>query len=568
MDFELRGQIICKDQVFDNSCLKQMEEEVLSNFFNLRKGERVALALERTPLMMVTLIALLEKGIPFLPFDTSFPEERLNYMLDKAEIGTIISNQEMDLNIMGGRKVLRLSDMNGSSTPGIVASEEEIDSNETAYILFTSGTTGLPKAVNVLRKGLRNFIEGIVEKVEFPKECRIACITNITFDIFFLESVLALTRGMTVVLADESERNNPRLIKKLIEDNRVNVMQCTPSTMKMLEMIDPSLQFLQNMDVLMLGGEPFPSTMLNLLQKVVRGKIYNMYGPTETTIWSTLSDLTNAKEINIGKPIKNTAIYIADDGMNLLEAETEGEILIAGDGLAKGYINDEERTKKAFLTLRIDDKFVRVYRTGDYGYLGSDGDYRCVGRRDGQVKVMGHRIEMGDVEYHINRIAGVQNNIVAADPDNENRLICFYLSEDKTEESKLRKKALKVLPDYMVPSSWVQVEELLYTSSGKSDRKAMLQRYKKSEGEALDNTECREQEDKDVLQVLKECFSFTEQEIERDTVLKDLGVDSIKYVQVLVSLEEIFNVEFEDEMLSGDYFDTVNDLIEFVLNGQ
>lgn len=564
MNFDMTGQVIFHGQLFSNNHLKNLEAIVLKKISGLKQGEKIALAMERTPLMLVTLFALLKKGIPFLPINTSFPMERLEYMLYKAEIKTILSDSK---GTICGRKTVYLpypkeayfSEVKDSN---VSEKTEDISEDETAYILFTSGTMGLPKAVDVLRKGLKNFIEGIVEKVIFPQDCRIACITNMTFDIFFLESILALNAGMTIVLADENERNNPRLIKKLIDDNKVNVMQCTPSTMRMLEMIDSEYGFLQNMETLMIGGEPFPPTLLATLRNVMPGRIYNMYGPTETTIWSTLSDLTEAKEVNIGKPIKNTEVYIVDEELKLVPEGEEGEIVIAGVGLARGYLHDKERTEKAFISLKMDLGVIRAYRTGDFGYVGSNRDYFCTGRRDDQVKVLGHRIELGDVEHHIGRIPGIRSNVVIADPEDANRLMCFYLSDEEIKESDLRKEALELLPDYMVPNNWVRVEELLYTASDKIDRKSMLAKYRNTEQKCKE--EKREDKADDILRILKEVFEFTGQAIEPDTVLKSLGVDSIKYISVIVELEEVFDIDFEDEMLSGDYFTVIQDLTDYI----
>ncbi len=570
MYFDIKGNVVFHNRVYTNDYLRKMEKYVIEALGEQKEGNVVALAMNRTPLLLAALFAFLKKGIPFLPIDLSFPQERLAYMLEKADVKTILSDCESV--VCGIDTVFLNSEEDVDSKYEILPQEEEhtfISEDEVAYILFTSGTTGLPKAVEVLRRGLKNFIDGIMEAVIFAPDCRIACLTNITFDIFFLETVLALNVGMTVVLADENERNNPRLIQKLLVSNEVNAMQCTPSTMRMLEMIDPQFTFLKGIQTVMLGGEPLPQTMLLTLQQVMTGRIYNMYGPTETTIWSTVSDLTKEKEVNIGKPIKNTHIYIVDDDLKPVQNGDEGEILIAGDGLARGYLQDEEKTAKAFVMLSGVNGTVRVYRTGDFGYKSSTGEYICTGRRDGQVKVLGHRIELGDVEYHIARIPNMGNNVVVADPDDGNRLICFYLSEYEKHGEELRQEALKILPDYMVPCSWIRVPKLIYTASGKTDRKAIFEKYK-AVVEKKDNTKkvCVEEtntSDQDsLLHKIMSCFEVVEDEITVDTVFESLGLDSLKYVSYLVNIEELFDIEFEDEMLSLEYFKTFGELVEYI----
>lgn len=543
-----------------------MEAWVNKKIGDISKDKPVALAMQRTPLLMVTLFALLKRGITFLPVDPSFPTERLQYMLKKAEIDTILSDCER--NICEYKTLfLENEDTAYEAFDGLQLScgqENEVN-NDVAYILFTSGTTGNPKAVEVFRSGLSNFIEGIMEAVTFEQETRIICITNATFDIFFLESILALKMGMMVVLADEEERKNPRLVKRLIENNDVNTIQCTPSTIRMLAMVDSEYSFLKGVKTLMIGGEPFPPTLLQTLQKVMRGRIYNMYGPTETTIWSTVGNLTTAASVNIGKPIKATEVFIVDANLNRLETGEEGEILIAGKGLAKGYLKDEERTTESFVTIQGETELIRAYRTGDYGYLDRDGNFVCTGRRDSQVKILGHRIELGDVEYNISRINRVENNVVVVDPDTGNRLICFFIGSVKIDEKKLRYETLKFLPEYMVPSVWICVDELIYTASGKIDRKAMWLHYSEKVKEEQDGLASIISEGHDdIVAKILECFSIAEGVLNEDTELKSLGLDSIEYVSCLIDIEEVFDIEFMDEMLSADYFGTIKDMANYI----
>lgn len=571
MEFKINGNVIFHNEHYSCEQLNRIENYILEVIKDYENNQIIALALSRTPMMLATIFALLKKGIPFLPLDISLPEGRLSYMLDKAAIKTIISDSVSS--------VCGISTKMVSSDTRIILKQDQnyqkehnnnIDDENIAYILYTSGSTGLPKAVEVLRHGLINFIEGISESVQFESDCRIACLTNMSFDIFFLESVLALQKGMTVVLADDRERNNPRLIRKLIVNNCVNTMQCTPSLIRMMQMIDPDLTFLNNIKILMLGGEPLPKTMLYSIQKVLSGKIYNMYGPTETTIWSTVSNLTNADNVNIGKEIKNTEVFIVDDNLNMVGEGEEGEILIAGAGLARRYLNDDEKTKKSFITITNKNKLIRVYRTGDYGYRDLSGTLFCTGRKDNQVKVLGHRIELGDVEHHIGRIQNIENNVVVANPNDNNRLVCFYLSKHTMADSNLRKEALKYLPDYMIPESWIRVPSLLYTSSGKVDRKEMLSIYMYNTETVLESelsqvlSQGNDTYENDILNKIIECFNIDYDGISSETEIELLGLDSLTYVTCLVNVEDLFDIEFEDEMLLNDFFKTIGDIEDFV----
>lgn len=191
----------------------------------------------------------------------------------------------------------------------------------------------------------------------------------------------ALYKGLTVVLANDDEQRSPKLMAKLIQDNDVDMIQMTPSRMQLLLNHDKELSCLKNAKEIMIGGEPFPLSLLRTLQEKTTAKIYNMYGPTETTIWSTVSELTNKDRIDIGHPIKNTEIYIVDENLSILPDGEAGEICIAGKGLAKGYVNRDDLTAEKFIYL-LQKPDVRVYRTGDLGCYLPDGDFEYLGRTD------------------------------------------------------------------------------------------------------------------------------------------------------------------------------------------
>ena len=521
-------------------------------------GEIVGLALKRTPLMLETIMALLENRIPFLPIQLGLPEKRLRYMLDNAGIRRIITTQDLASAVSCGRSCITLDEANHAlpdTQPRHITDTE----GALAYVLYTSGSTGNPKAVSVKRKGLENFLHAIPQVVEgFNAGNRIACFTEYTFDIFFLESVLALFRGMTVVLADEMEAVNPAYIAGLIQKHGIDLVQMTPSRLRMLHLYDPALSCLKPVRTMMVGGECFPLEMLETLKHIPGMRIYNMYGPTETTIWSTVSELTDKQSVDIGRPIANTEILILDEKLSPLPDGEKGEICIAGDGLAAGYLNAPEQTAAHFVTL-ADGR--QIYRTGDIGYYGADGILFCEGRMDHQIKLNGHRIELEDIEQNLMSCTGMKLLTVVFDREN-NRLICFYAASDAPED--VRRKAAEVLPDYMIPAFFVQTEKLLYTSSGKADRNAMLAAYQQAAEEKAG--QCSDAVDTLSQQV---CAIMAEKGIvcsekDADRTLTELGVSSLDFIELVVRFEETFDIEFDDDFLSTDQLSDLGSLIEYI----
>ena len=564
MCFYIRGNLIYHGKYFEKEELEKQKNKIKAflDGWEHEQKEVVALSMKRTPSLLVTIFALLEEGIPFLPLDTNLPEERLKYMLDKAEVKTIITD-EKKWNEFCGRTTLCITEHTNFLEELYQPIRENKMKQELAYLLFTSGTTGLPKAVEIRRKGLKNFVRAIPQIVDFPKESRIACFTSYTFDIFFLESVMALYEGMTVVLADEEERSNPRRMQELIRKEKINVIQMTPSALRMLQMIDEKFTCLNEIETIMVGGEVFPKQLLKSLQKAVKGRIYNMYGPTETTIWSMVAELTRAEKVHIGQPIKDTQICILNENLEEVPQGQEGEIGIIGIGLARGYRNELEKTKENFVFINRNGIKQRVYRTGDYGFLSNTGDYIFCGRKDNQVKILGHRIEIDDIEENVIKISGIQNAMVAVYGDDIKRLVCFYVSEDSLNEGILREKAKKYLPEYMVPSKWIWVSELLFTASNKADRNAMIKRYLKA-CNLSNNSAVRTEVEDEIFRVVKESLGLEKEEIQLADSIEEYVLDSLGYIQLVVAIEDYYNIEFADEMLSIQYFQNFEELVDYV----
>jgi acyl-coenzyme A synthetase/AMP-(fatty) acid ligase/acyl carrier protein len=254
----------------------------------------------------------------------------------------------------------------------------------------------------------------------------------------------------------------------------VTMMQSTPSFIKIAADSAASGKFLRSLRLLLLGGEALPVTLINKLNNETNATIYNMYGPTETTIWSCVNKLpAHPEKISVGKPITNTQIYILDKGRQLVPVGVTGELYIGGKGLAKGYLNREALTGERF----IDNPFLpgeKIYRTGDLARWNEDGTIELIGREDNQVKIRGYRIELGEIEACLASCESIQETaVICSGPDDDKYLVAYYTADQKMQASQLREFLAGKLPDYMVPVYYVQVEKMTLTLNGKLDKRSL-----------------------------------------------------------------------------------------------
>lgn len=530
-----------------------------------KKIEKVFIVIERTPLLIILIKALFDQKITFIPIDKDFPPERIQYLLydSKADIViTQLENIDMpdydELKVINGITIY----INNNTC------YNENDAKDIAYILYTSGSTGLPKGVEVPRDALINFMEGISEIIDFSLGKRIACLTTVSFDIFFLESLIALHNGLIVVLANEAEQRNPKLMARLIRDNAVDMIQMTPSRMQLLLNYDKELSCLKSVKEIMIGGEPFPISLLRTLQEKTTARIYNLYGPTETTIWSTVSELTKKDRIDIGHPIKNTQIYIVDENLSILPNGQAGEICIAGKGLAKGYIGRDNLTMERFIHLPQKSD-VRVYRTGDMGRYLADNALEYLGRTDNQVKIRGHRIELEEIESYLNQFDGIKQSVVAAieTSKTDKVLEAFYTSDNNIDFKDISKYLHSILPEYMIPAIFRRVESFIQNSNGKIDRKKVLECVEiKVNGSVPKDSEINKMGDisKKAFEVVALNLDSKIGDVTLETEFTGTGIDSITFIKLIVALEEEFDFEFDDEMLLVTAFPTIKSMIDYV----
>jgi amino acid adenylation domain-containing protein len=446
------------------------------------RNEIVGLMTERSFEMIIGLLAILKAGGAYLPIDPEYPKERIKYMLEDSRTKILLKyGPDIDKSWFDGEIIDLKHNLHFNSECGNIEIVNE--PHDLAYVIYTSGSTGNPKGVMIEHKAVHNYINAIGDKIDFSAGRVILALTTVSFDIFVTETLASLAKGLKIVIADENQQSDMNLLSDIIINNHVEMLQTTPSRMALLMAGNGNKECFDMLKTIMVGGEAFPQKLLEELKKLTAAKIYNMYGPTETTVWSALKEVTECSRITIGKPIANTRIYIMGTSGKLQPLGVAGELCIAGDGVARGYLNRTELTGEKFIPeLYCEDfdgfnpeKNKTMYKTGDLARWLPDGDIEFLGRMDYQVKVRGYRIEPGEIEYVLQQYESVKDVVAKAfDDDDGNKYLCAYLvCGGEIDLADIREYSLKKLPDYMVPSYFVKLEELPMTPNGKVDRKAL-----------------------------------------------------------------------------------------------
>jgi len=367
--------------------------------------------------------------------------------------------------------------LNTFSTKGAgFQKNQKVQPNRAAYVTYTSGTTGLPKGIMIEHRAVINFIKGMTDVIDFTEKDTILSLTTISFDIFGLETLLPLTRGTEVVIGNHDEQMDPEVLTHTLVKKEISILQLTPSRLQVLLSGGISRASSRRIKYLIVGGEAFPAVLLEEARDLFSGEIYNVYGPTETTIWSTIKNVTGERELNIGRPIANTRIYILDKSKKLLPVKVAGELFIGGDGLARGYLNKPELTAEKFISHMSYMSYMSyIYKTEDLARWLPDGNIEFLGRIDHQVKIRGFRIELGEIERQLLKHEDIKEAVVicSSDKDGDKYLSAYIITGAEPSPMELREYLLKYLPDYMIPSHFIRIEKIPLSTNGKIDRKAL-----------------------------------------------------------------------------------------------
>ncbi len=475
--------VVCGEKQLSYQELNRRSNQLAHYLRGLGVGPEVlvGICVERSLEMVVGLLGILKAGGAYVPLDPKYPKERLESMLRQAQLNVLVTQKRFndqieDLinHVCGQKKKLAYLDELDATEPAPARVESEVLSLDLAYVLFTSGSSGEPKGVQVSHQALVNFIESMKQEPGIGDQDRMMAVTTLSFDIAGLELWLPLTNGATVVIAGSDVTVDGKELARLMEKSGVTVMQATPSTWRLL--LGVGWQGKPGLKVLC-GGEPWSEELAEQLAQR-SGSLWNMYGPTETTIWSSVTMLGKGQAPRIRGPIANTQLYVLDRYRTLVPCGVVGELYIGGDGLARGYLNRPELTAEKF----VPDPFSnaagqRMYSTGDLVRYNLNGSIEFIGRADYQIKLRGYRIELGEIENVLSKHPQVQQSVVAVRGDeSEERMLVGYVvmkENGSATTSDLKGYLKERLPDYMVPAAILILGQMPLTASGKVDRKAL-----------------------------------------------------------------------------------------------
>lgn len=544
--------VICDDRFLTYKELNERANSLAHYLISkgVKPNDIIAIMTNRSLETIVCMLGILKAGAAFLNVDPTYPIDRTEYYINDSKIERVLTQKELREKVAQIKNSIEI-DLDNTEIYGKHTSNPNVSVKETdlSYIIYTSGSTGTPKGVMLNQIGMSNMVQAMTKVLDYLKEGNkhaIASVTSTPFDIFVYEIIVSLTHGLKVVMANNAEHRNPKLLDALIKKYNVDVMTVTPSLMKINydnREPDTALARVKNM---VFGGEPLPEKFVQDLRALADDiTIYNIYGPSEITILSNVQNLNGEKEITIGPPILNTQIYILDKNMKQVPIGVIGEIYIGGIQVGDGYIGKAELTAERFLKNPFGSG--KIYKSGDIGRWTFDGKVQCLGRIDNQVKLRGLRIELSEIENEILKINGVTSAIVNKIVlDNQEFLCAYYVADTNIGETTVKDTLRKFLPQYMVPTYVMKLETMPYTINRKIDRKALpLPETHKMVTSSHVNIAKLDSNEEKLLQIWKNLLKIDT--IDVNDNFFDIGGDSILAINMQIeALKYGLEIEYAD----------------------
>ncbi|MGH7722417.1 MAG: non-ribosomal peptide synthetase [Candidatus Dormibacteria bacterium] len=504
-------------------------------------GDLVAICVERSLGMIVGLLGILKSGAGYVPLDPGHPSARLAFMLEDSRAAVLLTQRHLRAGLPEhGAEVLCVdADENANAPSAPPAAPPSLPPDAIAYVIYTSGSTGTPKGVRVSHSAVVNLLSSMAREPGCGAADTVLAITTSSFDMSVPELWLPLTTGATMVVAPAEVVRDGRLLGRLIDGCGATFMQATPSTWQML--VDSGWKGNSRL-VALSGGDTLEPGMGRWLAEHTAA-LWNAYGPTETTVWSTLARLQPGDPISVGRPIGNTRTYVLNRARQPVPVGVAGELFIGGEGVAAGYLGRPDLTDERFLP----DPWVpggRIYRTGDRARVLGDGRLQHLGRLDQQLKIRGFRVEPGDIEVALRSHPQVGAAVVISHrgPDGSSRLAAYVVPQGpQPSVSELRRSLRALLPEHMIPSTFVWLDALPLTTNGKLDRAALAELFVESGPDQRRRVPPRTPLEQLVADVWSSTLQVSEVGVDDDFF--EQGGHSLLAVRLLVAIERELGVE-------------------------
>jgi amino acid adenylation domain-containing protein len=548
----------------------------------VKSGSLVGVYLERSSDLIVSLLAIMKVGGVYLPLDPEYPDERLEMMVVDAKPVLIISQKRLSAFSSDVSKFMYVDEIDytksliSTSQRNDLLNKVKIDSNELAYVIYTSGSTGKPKGVMITHGNLASYYHAANAEYKITSSDCMLQFSSISFDIFIEEVFLSLLSGATLQLRSQDMLSSADAFWKFTMERNVTFISLPTAYWHLLssQLNSSQLHAIKLVKSLIVGGEAIsPQVLKHWQQQVDDGpKLLNTYGPTETSVIATIFDATNydASQVSvpIGKAINNTQCYVLDENLSVCPIGVSGELYIGGLGVSAGYLNQEALTKSHFITSPFFQKKEKLYKTGDRVHWRNDGQLMFDGRIDSQIKIRGFRVELGEVERAFESFDSVIEAVVLVKEQGDEKNIAAYLLLDKSGGSPDNLAAILThlksrLPNYMMPSEYVLVEQFPMTKNGKIDRKALLNL--KSETIQDEYIAPNSETEISLAEIWKNLLN--KESISVSANFFDLGGHSLLCIRLLSFIRDVFNVELSiRDIFANDTLAGLADRIEEALD--
>lgn len=529
-------------------------------------GNLVGIYVERSVDMLVALLGILKSGAGYVPLDPLFPKERIQSILQATNMALLLT-LDSHLSELPTTAIPTLTMAEALKTQSAAAATGIPGPDSTAYVISTSGSSGTPKGVEITHRSVVNLLCAAAKEIGFQPNDRLLAVTTLTFDIAALELLMPLALGGTVVIAHHRDSSDGARLLELLKASASNTLQATPITWRML--LEAGFSSWPGFRMLC-GGEAWNRDLADQLLSG-GGSLWNMYGPTETTIWSSISEVIAGSEpVAIGRPLANTQFYVLDERMQQVPPGGTGELYIGGDGLARGYYNNPQVSAAKFLSSPfLSSPGARIYRTGDLVRQSIHGTIQFLRRSDQQIKLRGFRIELGEIEKAIESCAALKDVIVLLrqNPSGHPALVVYLIPQEKStfDVEALRATLYLKLPEYMVPTWFVVLEQFPLTANGKVDRKSLPMPDWQNVTRKTDSVAPTTKTQTLLAEIWSEVLGIPD--IGIDDELLSLGADSLRMFQIssrcnrkglpvnvrqLMKLKTIRAIERELDHVSGE----------------